>query len=77
MIAPSPPEFPLAGLNVVSRRIHGPMSVPINYKRSLTPAIRVSLISFFEIPYFSGNGGKHMALRGQRSLPCRWAGARS
>jgi hypothetical protein len=77
MIAPSPPEFHLAGLDVVSRRILGPVRVPINYSRSLTTAIRVSLISFFGIPYSLGNGGKQMALREKRSLPYRWPGVRS
>jgi hypothetical protein len=57
IIAPSQPEFHLAGLKVVSRRILGPVRLPISYRQSLTPAIRVSLISFFGIPYSLGNGG--------------------
>jgi hypothetical protein len=77
MISPSPPEFHLAGLKVVSQRIQAPVSVPISYRQSLIPAIRVFLISFFGIPYFPGNGGEQMALRGNRSLPCRRPGARS
>jgi hypothetical protein len=77
MISPSPPEFHLAGLEVFSRRILGPVRLPISYKQSLTPAIRVSLISFFGFPYFSGNGGKHMALRKKGALVCRWPRGRS
>jgi hypothetical protein len=75
MISPSPPEFHLAGLKVFSRIIHGPVRVPISYKQSLTPAIRVSLISFFGFPYFSRNGGKYMALRERGALTCGWPGA--
>jgi hypothetical protein len=77
MISPSPPEFHLAGLNIVSRRNLGPVRVPISYRRSLTPAIRVFLISFFGIPYFPGNRGKKMAFREKSILPCRWPEARS
>jgi hypothetical protein len=77
MITPSPPEFYLAGLNVVNRRNLGPVRVPINYRRSLTPAIRVSLISFFGIPYFPENIGKQMASIENNVPPCRQPGARS
>jgi len=77
MISPSPPEIHLAGRKVVSGRILGPVRVPISYRQSLTPAIRVFLISFFAIPYFPGNGEKNMALREKRALPCRRAGGRS
>ena len=77
MISPSPPEFHPAGLNVFSRRIPGPVRLPISYRRSLTPAIRVSLISFFGIPYFPENKGKHMALSENGALTCQWPGARS
>jgi hypothetical protein len=69
MISPFSPKFHLAGLKVVSRRILGPVRLPISYRRSLTLAIRVFLISFFVIPNFFGNGGKQMALREKRSLP--------
>jgi len=72
MISPSPPEFHLASLKVVSRRNLGPVRLLISYRRSLAPAIRVSLIYFFEIPYSSGNGGKQMALREKGAMPCRW-----
>jgi hypothetical protein len=77
MISPSPPDFHLAGLKVVSRRILGAVRVPIGYKRFLTPAMRVSLISFFVIPYFSTNGDTSMALREKSALFYRWPGARS
>jgi hypothetical protein len=72
MTSPPLPEFHPACLKVVSRRNLGPVRLPISYRRSLTPAIRVSLISFFGIPYFSGNGGKQMALREKSAPPCRW-----
>jgi hypothetical protein len=77
MISPSPPEFHLAGLKVFSLRILGPVRLRINYRQSLTPTIRVSLISFFGIPYFPRNGGKYMALREKDALTCRWPGARN
>lgn len=77
MISPSPPEIHYAGRKVVSRRILGPLRVPISYRQSLRPAIRVFLISFFVIPYFPGNGDNHMALREKRALSCRRPGARS
>jgi hypothetical protein len=72
MISPSPPEFHLASLKVVSRRNLGSVMLPISYRGSLAPAIRVSPILFFGIPYFSGSGGKQMALREKGSIPCRW-----
>ena len=77
MISPSPPEIHLAGRKVVSGRILGPVRVPISYRQSLTPAIRVFLISFFGIPYFPKNVGKHMEYEGDNVPPCRRAGARN
>jgi len=77
MISPSPPEFHLASLNIVSRRNLGPVRVPISYRQCLTSAIRVFLISLFGFPYFPGNGGIQMALREKSALPCRWWGTRS
>jgi hypothetical protein len=72
MISPSPPGFHLPRLRVVSRRILEPVRLPISYRRSLIQTIRISLISFFEIPYSSRKGGKPMAVRKRGSLPCRW-----
>ena len=76
MTSPSPPEFHPAGHKVVSRRNLGPVRLPISYRRSLTPAIRVSLIFYFAIPYFAGNGGKQMALGEKGAIPWRRPGAR-
>jgi hypothetical protein len=72
MISPSPPEFHLAGLKVFSLRILGPVRLPISYRRSLTPAIRVSLILGYGFPYFSEIGGKMMRLGGKRAIPGPW-----
>jgi hypothetical protein len=77
MKSPSPPEIHLAGRKVVSGRILGPLRVPIRYRQSLTPAIRVFLISFFVIPYFPRNGDNRIALREKGDLSCRWVGGRS
>jgi hypothetical protein len=77
MISPSPPGFHLAGLNAVNRGTFGPVRLPINYRGSLTPAIRVFLISFFGIPYFPKKKGSRMAPREDRALPRRRPGART
>jgi hypothetical protein len=77
MISPSPTEFRLFGRKVVSGRILGPARVPISYRQSLSPAIRVFLISFFGIPYFPKNIGKHMEYRENNVPLCRRPGARN
>jgi len=69
MISPSPPDFSLAGFAVVSRRTCGPVGLLLRYRRSLLPAIRVFLISFFVIPYFIIRKGKLMAHREKNALP--------
>jgi hypothetical protein len=75
MTSPSLPEFHPASLKVVSRRNLGSVRLAINYRLSLTPAIRVPLIFHVEIPYFPRNGGKQMAFREKSAIPCRWPGA--
>jgi hypothetical protein len=69
MASPSPSEFRPASHKVVSRRNLGPVKLPIGYRLSLIPTIRVSLIFYFAIPYFTGNGGKQMALREKGAIP--------
>jgi hypothetical protein len=77
MISPSPPEFHRAGLNVVNRRTLGPVRLPLSYRRSLTPAIRIFLISFFGIPYFPEKKGTRMTHREKNALFCSRPGGRS
>jgi len=77
MISPSPPDFPLAGLTVVNRRINGPVRLSLSYRRSLTPAIRIFLISFFGIPYFPERKGTPVAPRENNALPGTRPEARS
>jgi len=69
MAAPSPSKFHPASHKVVSLRNLGPVKFPIGYRQSLLPTIRVSLIFYFAIPYFAGNGGKQMALREKSAIP--------
>ena len=75
MLSPCPPEFHLAGLDAVNPASLGPVRVSLNYRRSLTPAIRVFLISFFGIPYFPEKKGGRMARDANRALSCRRRGA--
>ncbi|OGR26136.1 MAG: hypothetical protein A2139_00870 [Desulfobacca sp. RBG_16_60_12] len=69
MASPSPAKFHPARHKVVSRRNLGPVRLAIRYRRSSIPTIRVSLILYFVIPYFAGNGGKRMALGEKVAIP--------
>lgn len=62
MISPSPPEFHPAPLEVVSRSIRNPVRLLISYCLLRSSAIRVFLILFAEIPYFSQEYGNQLNL---------------
>jgi hypothetical protein len=69
MTSPSPSEFHPASHKEVSRRNLGPVKLPIGYRGCLIPTIRVSLILYFAIPYFTGNRGKQMVLGEKIAIP--------
>jgi hypothetical protein len=50
----------------------GSVRVFIDYKGSLCLTIRVSLIFFVVIPYFSGQGGRQEKRMGEIAIHCRW-----
>jgi hypothetical protein len=77
MISPSSPEFHFASLEAVNPGNLGLMRVPIPYRRSLTSAIRVFLISFFGIPYFTEKKDTPIGPREKNALPCSRPGARN
>jgi hypothetical protein len=69
MASPYPSEFHPAGHKVVSRRNLGPVKLPIGYRLSVIPTMRVSLILYFVIPYFAGNRGTKTAFGEKGAIP--------
>jgi hypothetical protein len=69
MASPSPSKFHPANHKVFSHRNLGLVRLAIGYRRFSVPTIRVSLIFYFVIPYFSWSGGKPTARGEKGAIP--------